>query len=196
MSTTNINIQLSDNAVKWIVGGAVALGVLWLIRELYKDQNLELPDEAETFSRLPELQPNHFDDIQYAPTIKKEVEPLYAVDQCSEAVFKAAKCLFDLIRSRSGVHDADATQLIDKAFAKNGPLQFEGITEPHIKNIGSGLVDGLRFIAKFCRRIPAHSNQEISPQAALIQINLICWFADQIEQHTTIDKTSISVEVA
>lgn len=194
--TTTVNIQLSDNAVKWIVGGAVVLGALWLIRELYKDQNLELPNEAKTFSRLPELQPNQFNDIQYAPAIKKEVEPLFKVNQCGEAVFKAAKCLFDLIRNRSGVHDADATHLIDKAFGKDGPLQFEGVTEPHIKNIGSGLVDGLRFIAKYCRRIPAHSNQEIPPDAALIQINLICWFADQIEQHTTIDKTYISVEVA
>lgn len=194
--TTTVNIQISDNAVKWIVVGAVALGALWLVHELYKDQNLQLPDEAEAFSKLPELQPKGLDDIKYAPTIKKEVEPLFAVNQGGEAVFKAAKCLFDLIRSRSGVQDADATQLIDKAFAKDGPLQFSGVTEPHIKNIGSGLVDGLRFIAKYCRRIPAHSNQEIPHQAALIQVNLICWFADQIEQHTIVNHTSISVEVA
>ncbi len=180
-------IELSDNAVKWIVVGALLLGALWLISKIFEDKSLDLPDEAETFSKMPELQPNNYCDIQYAPTIKKEVESLFKSNQFNEAVFKATKCLFDLIRKRSGIFEEDATQLIDRAFAKNGPLQFEGVAEPHIKNINSGLVDGLRFISKYCRRIPAHSNQEMLPQDALLQINLICWFADQIEQYTLIN---------
>lgn len=194
-SVTNINISMSDTAVKWIVGGAVALGALWLIHELFKDDNLELPQEAQTFSKLPELQPAEFNDITYAPHITKTVAPIYNTGEYGEAVFKASKCLFDVIRERSGITDADATQLVDRAFAKDGPLKFENISEPHIQNIGSGLVDGLRFIAKFCRRIPAHSNQAFAPHAALIQINLICWFAQMVEQNTSVTLATINVQV-
>ena len=194
-NVTNINISMSDTAVKWVVGGAVALGALWLIRELFKDENLELPQEAQTFSQLPGLQPAEFNDIQYAPEITKAVAPIYNAGEYSDAVFKASKCLFDVIRDRSGITDADGTQLVDRAFAKDGPLKFENVSEPHIQNIGSGLTDGLRFIAKFCRRIPAHSNQPFPPHAALIQINLICWFAQIIEQNTSVTLATISVQV-
>ncbi len=192
---TNVNIELSDTSVKWIVGGAVALGALWLIHELFKDDNLELPEEAQTFSKLPELQPAEFLDITYAPEITKTVAPIYNTGEYGEAVFKASKCLFDIIRERSGIKNYDGTQLVERAFAKDGPLKFENVSEPHIQNIGSGLVDGLRFISKFCRRIPAHSNQPFAPHAALIQINLICWFAQMVEQNTSVTLATVNIQI-
>lgn len=141
------------------------------------------------------MQPVEFNNITYAPHITKAVAPIYNAGEYSEAVFKACKCLFDIIRERSGINDADGTQLVDRAFGKDGPLKFENVSELHIQNISSGLVDGLRFISKFCRRIPAHSNQPFAPQSALIQINLICWFAQMIEQNTNVTLTTISVQV-
>jgi len=79
---------------------------------------------------------------------------------------------------------------------KDEPLKFENVSEPHIQNIGTGLTVGLRFIAKFCRRIPAHSNQAFPPHAALIQINLICWFAQIVEQNTSVTVATVNVQIA
>ena len=174
----------SNDSFKSIMGDAIVFGMLWIFSKHLEDYDLELPKEAEFFSQLTQVQPTKFEDITYAPKIAERVARLYEIGEYSDAVFKASKCLFYIIRERSGINDKDAIELIDCAFDKNGPLKFVDIIEPHIENIDSRLIVLLKFAVKYYQRIPAHSSQSFSHDEALMYINLICWLADLVEQKT------------
>lgn len=104
--STQINIELSDQAVKTIVVGACFIGACYLIYKVFQNASsyeVELPPEAKTFSKLPELSPEQFGEINFNEAIKSRAEKSFTAGDYCGAVRSASIGLFDLIRHKSGI---------------------------------------------------------------------------------------------
>jgi uncharacterized protein (TIGR02391 family) len=185
MSSPAIEIKVSDTAVKVIVGGALVLGVIWLINELTKDDEpIYLPPEAKTFAQLPALNPKTLNEVTFHPGIVSKIRSLFESGHYRHAVFEACQCLFEIIRQRSGVLEKDGATLIDVVFFKQNILTFQKVTEPQITGCEEGFKHGLLYFAKSVRNPIAHAQPEIPPIMALSYITQICFLGYQVENHT------------
>lgn len=196
---TNININISDTAIKWIVSGACFLGAAYLFYKLVEnraDCDIPLPKEAKQFSDLPELSPKEFEDLNFHPEVKNKASQSFKAGDYVSSVRHAVVCLFDIIRRKSGV-DGDATSLVQKVFRGKIPvLKFQDNAPSHVTNTDSGLIDMLEGFAKSIRKIQMHATIEISKETALREISIACYLAEQVDQYAVINKTTINVEVA
>jgi len=193
-SSPGVNLQVSENAVKWIVGGACFLGACWLIHKLFLEEDekdIPLPSEAKTFSQLPELSPSVFEDVGFHPVVKQRAEKLFMAGEYVAAVRAASVALFDVMRSRSGLAE-DATQLVKLAFRgepKRGiapRLEFKDLAPEHVTNMGDGLIQMLEGFAKSVRKVHMHAEIEISKSQALQEITVACYLATSVEENTVL----------
>ncbi|MBL8645542.1 MAG: hypothetical protein JNK21_16540 [Rhodospirillaceae bacterium] len=185
-ASVTINIQISDQAVKTIMVGAVVLGIAYVVYKLIEnmdDSAIPLPQEAKDFAQLPEVTPQSFDQIGGHPEVRARTVKLFQDKHYVSAVREASVALFDVIRRKSGVQ-ADSTTLVQKVFC--GPsriLKFVDVAPPHIVNAEDGLVGHLESFAKHTRKIHMHASIDLTDHDALIQINLAAYLADRVERH-------------
>lgn len=198
--TTTVNIQVSDTAIKWLVGGTCFLGAFYLFYKLVEnipENKIHLPEEAKEFSKLPQLSPSKFDDLDFHSEVKESARAAFSASDFSGAVRAACLSLYDLIRRKSGVQ-ADATTLIQKVFRGSCPvLKFTEIAEPHITNAENGLIEMLEGFSKSIRKIHMHSSAQITETDALQEISIICYLAERVENNTVLcapDNKKIATE--
>ncbi|PIR00345.1 MAG: TIGR02391 family protein [Nitrospinae bacterium CG11_big_fil_rev_8_21_14_0_20_45_15] len=184
--TTNVNIELSDTSVKWIVGGACFLGVAYLFYkwvENMPEETIPLPKEAETFSNLPELAPKEFEELNFNEEVKEKAAKSFSSGDYVSAVRHSVICVFDIVRRKSGI-DADSTTLIQTVFRGKTPkLVFQDMSPSHITNAENGIVDMLEGFAKSIRKVHMHATIEISKETALREISIACYLAEQVENY-------------
>ena len=191
MSSSGINIRISGNAAKWIGAGAIVLGACYLIYKLLEDKEklATLPEEAETFSKLPELSPSTFDELGLHPRVKESARISFETGQYVSAVRSASVTLFDIIREKSGL-DSDATNLVKLTFRgepKKGVmprLKFKDSEPAHVTNMGDGYINMLEGFAKTVRKIHMHASIIILKEKALQEISLACYLASLVEEET------------
>jgi hypothetical protein len=186
-TTVAINIQISDQAVKTIMVGAVILGMAYLVYKVIEnmeDSDIPLPQEAKDFAHLPEVTPQNFEQIGGHPEVRGRTAKLFQDKHYVSAVREAAVALFDVIRRKSGVQ-ADGTTLVQKVFCgASRVLMFVNVAPPHIVNAEDGLIGHLESFAKHTRKIQMHATVDLSGQEALIQINLAAYLAQHVEHNT------------
>ncbi len=191
ITTPNINIQISDSSVKWIIGGACFLGAAYLFYEFViktPKKEIPLPKEAETFSNLPELTPKEFKDLNFNEEVKKKSSKAFNSEDYTSAVRHAVICLFDIIRRKSYV-DSDGTNLIQKVFRGKTPkLIFQNMTPSHVTNAESGVIDMLEGFAKSIRKVHMHATVPITKETALREISIVCYLAEQVENYAVLVK--------
>ena len=184
---TEIKIEISDEAAKAIVTGAVILGVGYLIYRLFAsmpDEEIPLPREAKDFSRLPPLAPSSVEEVIFHPLVEKKAVPLLRAHQFGAAIREASIALAEVIRARSGI-EADATELVVRAFRGKSPvLRFVALAPPHVTNLGDGLIAYLEGFFKYTRKLHAHAAMSISANEALLKVNLAAYLARQVDEHT------------
>ena len=181
-----INFKISENTVKWVVGGACFLGFMCLVGRFLDgaEYQPEIPVEAKHFSMLPEVSPNSFDEIVSHPTVKESAQQAFIAGDWCGAVRHAAISLYDVIRKKSGVK-GDGTELIQCVFrGKNPVLQFRELAPPHIKGVENGMIDLLEGFSKSVRNAYMHSEIKISKEVALQLISLACYLAKCVEDNT------------
>lgn len=186
---SNININLSDNAVKTIVGGACFLGFCYLLYKLFEpnsDNRIELPAEASDFAKLPTVSPESFKQIGYHRGVKAKALPSFNAGDFCGAVRSAAVAFYDVVRHKSGI-DADATNLIQKAFRGENPKLRLQISAPaHVTNVDDGLIQMMEGFSKSIRKVHMHAEIDISQEQALQEINIACYLAEQVERSEVI----------
>lgn len=196
MTTSGVNIQISENTVKVMAAGAVALGILWLIWKLNEDApEAHLPKEAEEFLHLKAVTPSRLDEIKYDVGIVPKIRKLFDDGYHAQAAEEACKYLFQIVRDASGYDEHDGTRLIDIVFVQKKILHFKATTKAHINGVETGFIEGLRYLAKSVRNLLAHDTITITEIDALTHINLACFLGHQV-QHNTIRVVEPSAEVA
>lgn len=184
---TNINIELSETSVKWIVGGACFLGFCYLTYKLFELQQggqIPLPDEARDFANMRSVTPVEFDQIGYHDGIKNMALPAFKAGDYQGAVRAAVVALFELIRKKSGLMD-DATSLIQKTFRGKEPkLKFRNVAPIHVTNVEDGLIQMLEGVAKSFRKIHMHAEVSLTKTEALQEINIVCYLANKVDRNT------------
>lgn len=187
MVTTNINVQFSDEAVKAIVIGGVALGFLYLIYKVSQnasDKQIPLPAEAKDIANSSEVSPKSIDDIGYHAGLRERVEPLFRGGHFVSAVRESCVALFDIVREKSGIK-GDGAELIGRVFrSKDKTLVFTNPGPNHVKVDDASRVEILIGFTKMIRNLHMHATIEISKEQALQQINMACYLADQVENYT------------
>lgn len=183
--TAGVNIEISENAVRVMAVGAVALGVLWLIWKLNDNAPEEhLPIEAEEFLRLKAVTPSRLDEIQYDAGIVPKVKKLFDGGHHAQAAEEACKHLFQIVRDTSGYGQKDGAILIDVVFVQKKILHFTDTTKAHINGVETGFIEGLRYLAKSVRNLLAHDAVIITEIDALTHINLACFLGYQVQYNT------------
>ncbi len=185
--TSTVNIEISDEAAKAIMMGAVILGIGYLIYKLLEntpESEIPLPEEARDFSTLPEVSPESVEQLGFHHEVRDRAAPLLRDGHNVAAVREAAVALYDVIRRKSGV-DGDATTLITRVFrGANRVLRFVNVAPSHITNAEDGLIGYLESFSKFTRKIQMHASVSISDREALLHVNLAGFLAEQVENHT------------
>lgn len=184
--TTAIHIEISDEAAKAIMAGAVILGVGYLIYKLLEnvpDDQIPLPDEARDFSELPEVSPESLEQLGFHGEVRDRAVPLLESGHNVAAVREASVALYDVIRQKSGAN-GDATNLVTTVFrGSNRILKFVNVAPNHITNAEDGLIGFLESFSKFTRKIQMHASLEMSDREALLHVNLAAFLAEQVEKH-------------
>ena len=187
--TSTIKIEISNEAAKAIMVGAVILGIGYLIFKIFEnvpENEIPLPQEAKDFSLLPEVSPGSIEQIGYHREGKERASPLLRDGHYVSAVREAAVALYDVIRRKSGVKD-DGTSLITKVFrGSNRVLEFVGVAPSHITNAEDGMIGFLESFSKYTRKIQMHATVAISDRDALLYVNLASFLAEQVEKHTVL----------
>lgn len=190
--TTGIKIELSDNAVKAVVAGAVLIGFMWWVYKLVgEDPDESLPIEAKTFARLPEVTPSRLDEIQYDAGIKEQVRKLFENRHYPQAVFEAVKALLELIKIKTGLREKDGrpidgAELVEYAFNEKRVITFRNIQQPELGNVEKGFIGLLQYLTKTVRNTHAHQTAYVSEADALRDINIACFLAYQIKHNSVV----------
>ncbi len=174
----------SDNVL------AIGLGVVGGILILAALNNNEEP--------APEPQPDNLPAPKSQDQIEAEkVKDLIESEHYPEAVSKACKILFGLIRRKSGVKDKDTMKLIDHVFApKNPVLRFTRHDEYAHLNSHEGYYFLLKGISAAFRNPAGHENIKMYPSEAMAQISTIGHLYDIIEKHTVLEQEDLSEFIA
>lgn len=142
-SIINIDIEISDDAMKILMASVVFLGVGYLVYKVFEnlpENEIPLPQEAKEFSELPEVSPETVDELGFSETVTKRTEPLLTKELWVEAARESAVALYDVIRQKSGVQE-DSTTLVRSVFrGAKRVLKFVDIASEHIKNADEGLI--------------------------------------------------------
>ncbi len=185
--TSGVSFEISDEAAKAIMMGAVILGIGYLVYRLLKDtpeEEIPLPPEAKDFTMLPEVTPKTIEQLGYHPEVRERATPLLRDGHHVAAVREAAVALYDVVRRKSGLN-FDGTQLITRAFRGAGRiLEFVEIAPAHIINAEDGLVGYLESFSKYTRKIQMHATVSLSREDALLQVNIAGFLAEQVEERT------------
>ena len=116
----------------------------------------------------------------------EKVKNLLEDEHYGEAISKACKLLFGLIRRKSGVDDEDAMKLIDRVFTPQKPiLRFTHHAEHrHVKGIHEGYYFLLRGVVAAFRNPVSHENLEIGELETQAQIALITYLYILIDDNS------------
>lgn len=165
---------MSENAIAiglGLVGGILILAAL-------SNSNEEEPVAQPQPESLPA--PKSPDQIE-----AEKVGDLLQQEHYPEAVSKACKILFGLIRRKSGIKDKDTMKLIDHVFAPKKPvLRFTRHDEYAHLNSHEGYYFLLKGISSAFRNPAGHENIKMYPGEAMAQISTIGHLYDIIEKHT------------
>jgi len=107
-SNINIDIEISDDAMKVIMASVVLLGVGYLVYKVFEnlpENEIPLPQEAKEFSELPEVSPETVDELGFSESVTKRTEPLLSKELWVEAARESSVALYDVIRQKSGVQE-------------------------------------------------------------------------------------------
>lgn len=180
--------NVSDTAVKWAVGGIVALGFIYAIYKLI-DKGIipiALPQEAKDAAKMPEVIPPNYEAIEFHPEIHKRTQTAFKNRDFSGAVRHAAIAFYDLVRKKSGI-DCDGIKLIQTVFRGKAPvLTFKPTQEAHIETSNVGIIDAMEAFTKAVRNKHMHAETSITEQEALLEINMACYLAFHVENNTVL----------
>ena len=178
----------SGSTVKWVVGGTVILGFLYLIYKLIDktEIHISLPAEAKDIAATPEVSPTSYEAIDFHPAIHVRTETAFKTGDFSGAVRHAAIAFYDLVRHKSGI-DSDGIKLIQTVFRGDSPvLVFKPSQEPHVEKSNVGIIDAMEAFTKAVRNKHMHAETQISEKEALLEINMACYLAHHVENNTVL----------
>lgn len=191
-SNINIDIEISDDAMKVLMASVVLLGVGYLVYKVFEnlpENEIPLPQEAKEFSELPEVSPETVDELGFSKTVTKRTEPLLTKELWVEAARESAVALYDVIRQRSGVQE-DSTTLVRSVFrGTKRVLKFVNIAPEHIKNADEGLIHYLEAFSTHTRKIHMHASVSLSRKETFLIVNMAAFLAEQVEKKTVLANT-------
>ena len=167
-----------------IVGFGLGVGALLLLASALGDKK-KAPD-THTPQLPPKAPETIVDQKSPAQLEAEEIGKLMKGEHYPEAVSRACKVLFGLIRQKSGVEDKDTMQLIDHVFSPKAPiLRFTRHDAYKHLNSHEGYYYLLKGISAAFRNPAGHENIDMSQDEAKIQIATISHLYNIVETYTT-----------
>ena len=183
----NVNIQISDDAMKLIMTSVVLLGVGYMVYKVFEklpDSQIPLPQEAKEFADMPEVSPETVEELGFSHSVRDRVSPLLGKELWVQAAREASVALYDVIRKKSGVQE-DATTLVRSVFrGSKRVLRFVDIAPQHIQNAEEGLIHYLEAFSTHTRKIHMHASVQLEKKEAFLIVNMAAFLAEQVEKKT------------